>query len=245
MTKSYKYSDEHISAYIDDELDNEERARILSDEHNDNDLARRISDARTLKEKVQLAYAGIEQTENEAGTTGRLWNPGRARAMVAGLISLLAIASLYVFETINADLNATRNLIANTQLTPADSLKSTIGNNRKVLISLSHYQIDTIETALQKIELVLQENSGNALELEFVADKQGLKVLDERSPYSKTISRLSTDFDNLEIVACAKSLANLTTEGDSIKLIRSIITTPSAVQQISKRTHEGWFLIRI
>ena len=59
MNKQNQYSDEHINAYIDSELDNDERTRLLFDEQQDTVLAQRINDARILKEKVQLAYSDL------------------------------------------------------------------------------------------------------------------------------------------------------------------------------------------
>ena len=51
MNKQSQYSDEHINAYIDGELDNDERAHLLFDEQQDTALARRINETRMLKEK--------------------------------------------------------------------------------------------------------------------------------------------------------------------------------------------------
>ena len=51
MNKQSQYSDEHINAYIDGELDNNERAHLLFDEQQDTALARRINETRMLKEK--------------------------------------------------------------------------------------------------------------------------------------------------------------------------------------------------
>ena len=65
MKKQNKYSDEYISAYIDGELDSEERARLLFDEQSDEELIQRINQARLLKEKIQLAYADIKNTKYE------------------------------------------------------------------------------------------------------------------------------------------------------------------------------------
>ena len=46
MSNQHNYSDEHISAYVDGELDNDERARLLFDKQEDAGLAQRINDAR-------------------------------------------------------------------------------------------------------------------------------------------------------------------------------------------------------
>jgi len=46
------YSDEHVNAYIDGELDVDEHAQLLQDEQRSNTLAQRINDIRMLKEKV-------------------------------------------------------------------------------------------------------------------------------------------------------------------------------------------------
>ena len=60
MNHDTQYSDEHINAYIDGELDSDERTRLLRDGQKDDDLQGRIKDAQVLKEKVQLAYGSTD-----------------------------------------------------------------------------------------------------------------------------------------------------------------------------------------
>jgi len=63
MNNQYSYLNEHINAYIDGELDNDERARLLFNEQRDAALTQRINDAQTLKGKVQPAYSDISMND--------------------------------------------------------------------------------------------------------------------------------------------------------------------------------------
>ena len=92
----------------------------------------------------------------------------------------------------------------------------------------------------------MQSRKNTPFMLEIVANGQGLKALDtDTSPYAKKINLMATQFDNLEVVACAKSLAKLAAQGNPIQLMKSIMITPSAAEQVAKRTGAGWLYLKI
>ena len=61
----------------------------------------------------------------------------------------------------------------------------------------------------------------------------------------KIILDLRKQFDSLDVVACAKSMADLAASGDPIQLMKSIMTTPSAAAQVAKRMSEGWIYLKL
>lgn len=248
MREQNQYSDEHISAYIDGELDNEERARLLFDEQKDTELAQRVSDSRTLKEKVQLAYADISSHATPTNSFSCADFVSKQRALAAGIAVLIITAALLVPAMMNNhDITLARNLIKTTEAISSDKISAAIGDNRQVVINLSQYQPETFDTTINHIEaLLVQHDNDESFSVEIVANKNGLKALDTKtSLHAERMSLLAKKFNNFEIVACAKSMAQLASEGDPIKLLTSIMMTPSAAQQVAKRTSAGWLYLKI
>lgn len=248
MSDKNNYSDEYLNAYIDGELDNDERAHLLFDEQKDYVLSQRITDARLLKEKVQLAYSDIVGFNIEKKPFICTDFFRRYRALVASLLILTAITSIFGYQ-VNVDSNVSlaKQLIKNTQPITANTIIDAIGTQKHIVINISQYQAENFTDTINNIEAILRQHKNDRLfSLEIVANKSGLNALDVKtSSHAKRMSELTSKYNNLEIVACAKSLANLATEGNPVQLMRSIIITPSAAQQVAKRTSEGWLYLKI
>lgn len=240
------YSDEHINAYIDGELDNDERARLLYDEQNDYTLAQRINTARMLKEKIQLAYADVDQSDRADRTLRCTAFIHNHRSVAAALFAVIAVALISFYSTDRYDISAARQLIASTQAITASEIESQAGGHRKIIINVSRYQPESFDDTIRHIEALLQRSSDDGIDgIELVADRQGLKAFDTKSPHADKITALANRFDNLDVIACAKSLAMLAQEGDPVNLLASIMLSPSAAEQVAKRTAQGWHYIKI
>lgn len=248
MNQQNEYSDEHISAYIDGELDNDERARLLFDEQDNAALAQRVNEVRMLKEKIQLAYPEVLDKNVTRTSFSFTTFTHHHRALVAGLFILTAVSAMLTYNMSNDDnLILAKQLIKNTQPISASSISNAIDTHERVVIHVSQYNPQNFTATINHIETLLQQHSSDkSFDVEIVANGKGLKALDlETSIHAERISRLARQFNSLEIIACAKSLAQLAEEGDPIQLMKSIMITPSAAQQISKRINENWFYLKI
>ena len=248
MNQLNEYSDEHISAYIDGELDNDERARLLFDEQGDAALAQRVNEVRMLKEKIQLAYPEVLHKNTTKTSFSFTTFTHHHRTLVAGLFILTAVSAMLTYNMSKDDnLILTKQLIKNTQPISANSISNAIDTHERVIIHVSQYNPQNFTATINHIETLLhQRSSEKSFSVEIVANGQGVKALDiETSIHAERISQLAKQFNSLEIVACAKSLAQLAEEGDPIQLMKSIMITPSAAQQVSKRINEDWFYLKI
>ncbi|MBE9568760.1 MAG: hypothetical protein IMF14_08690 [Proteobacteria bacterium] len=247
MRKKNTYSDEYISAFIDGELESEERARLLFDEEKDESLAQRINETRMLKEKVQLTYADIggRRVENKPFSCAAFVS--RHRALAASFVLLSMAAMMFVYDVSDDDnLIIARQLINSTEPLPVSSIDDAVGDNQHVVINVSQYDPKSFSETIDAIEALLDSRKKSSFELEVVANAQGVKVLDaETSRHADQLSLLASRFDNFEVVACAKSLAELAAAGDPIQLMRSIMITPSAAEQVARRTAAGWLYLKI
>lgn len=248
MREQNHYSDEHISAYIDGELDNEERARLLFDEQQDPNLAQRINDSRNLKEKVQLAYSDIslQATPNKSFSYARFINS--PRSLVAGAGALIIATALLMPVIVNDhDITLAKELIKTTHAISPDKISAAVGNNKRIIINLSQYKPDNFSTTIKHIEaLLVQHKNDNSFSIEIVANKNGLKALDTKtSAHAADIASLAKDYSNLDVVACVKSMTDLTKSGNPINLMKSIMLTPSAAEQVAKRMSDGWIYLKL
>ncbi|MCK4833949.1 MAG: hypothetical protein KAT12_04195 [Gammaproteobacteria bacterium] len=247
MNQQYTYSDEHISAYIDNELDSEERAQFLSDEQTDEDFAQRINEIRMLKEKVQLSYSELKYDDDEKKSFSCTAFFSRHRALAASLLLLSVVAGILSYNmSSNDNLMVAKQLMTETQPISAASINDAVGENSHVVLYVSQYQPETFDETIDNIEALLQNRSDDFFKLEIVANGQGLKALDTKSSlHAAQVNQLTNKFNNLKVVACAKSLTRLATEGNPIQLMQSIMIAPSAADQVAKRTSAGWLFLKI
>lgn len=247
MNERHTYSDEYISAYIDGELDSEERAHLLFDEQADKELAQRINEVRMLKEKIQLVYSGVTSNKDEKKSFSCTAFVSRHRALAASLLLFSIVTAMFTYNMGgNDNLVLAKQLIRNTQPISASAISNVIGDKKHVVINVSQYHPQNFSETIDNIEALLQKKDGSSFSVEIVANGQGLKALDEEtSAHASKINQLANRFDNLEIVACAKSMAKLATEGNPIKLMKSVMITPSAAEQVANRTSAGWLYIKL
>ena len=248
MKEQNQYSDEHISAYIDGELDNDERARLLFDEQQDSELAQRVSESRALKEKVQLAYSDITHNTTSTNSFNCADFTNKYRSLVAGIGVLIIIAALLIPTIKNHhEINLAKNLIKTTETISSDKIKATVGDNKQIIINLSQYQPENFDNTIDHIEaLLLQHKNDKLFSVEIVANKNGLKALDTKtSIHANRISLLAKRYENLDVIACVKSMTNLAESGNPIQLMKDILLSPSAAEQVAKRMSDGWMFLKL
>lgn len=247
MNEQDKYSDEHINAYIDGELDNDERARLLFDAQQDPVLMQRINDVRMLKEKVQLAFSEQSVSTVQERTFSCRAFARTPRSLVAGFILLMLAAVLLFGIQDNDEVVQARKLINSSQPVVAADIDKTIGAHKQLVINISQYHPQSFDATIDNIEaLLLQHRADKSFSIEIVANKNGLKALDvETSLHARRISQLADQFESLDVIACAKSMATLAAQGNPILLMRSVMITPSAAEQVARRMHDGWFYLKL
>jgi intracellular sulfur oxidation DsrE/DsrF family protein len=247
MKPTQKFSAEDINAYIDGELDYEERARILIAEQHDEALARKINEVRILKAQVQLAYPLLEGHESKCGDSLLSRLIGGIRGLAA--VSALLAVALLIFLSIDdrAGIQLAGQLMENARPVAAHDIQGTIGTQHRVIVHISQYRPEQFDDTLNRLERLLMDNHRNAsFQVELVANEQGLDALDRRhSRHAAAISRLAERFSNLSVVACALSIAQHAEAGEPVALVDSVMIAPSAAERIAQRAGAGWLYLKI
>ncbi|MCK5091045.1 MAG: hypothetical protein KAR30_00840, partial [Gammaproteobacteria bacterium] len=192
MKVSEHYSDEILNAYIDGELNNQDRASLLEELQKNRELGLRVCKLQKTQDMVQLAYEDINIPEQytQQQTTG--FNNRLRMSIAAGILLLIGISSGW---------------IAHTQLTPENSLlqmaqTTTSGQSSSSKIMLHVTTEDPVKLAavLEETENLLQspESSAGNLRVEVLANGKGLNLLRaDNSQFSQRVQALQERYDNL------------------------------------------------
>jgi intracellular sulfur oxidation DsrE/DsrF family protein len=211
MTNKNDISNELLNAYLDNELDSEERAEILAALENDAAMARRLCELRNTKELTQLAY-GMTPSSQSKDT---YWKYGKQYASLAVAATLFLTVGALVGWFAHDGMYVNSIVPAGQQQIASNSSQTSLpleAEAKKVILHIDTGDAGRLKAALDSAEdlLVTSQANGNPLELEIIANADGLDLLRvDTAIYSDRISKLSEKYDNLSILACSRAIKRL------------------------------------
>jgi intracellular sulfur oxidation DsrE/DsrF family protein len=235
MSRELNYSDETINAFVDGELDQQDRLDLLEAATHSDELRRRICEVQHLKTLVQGAYPA-KRTEPAAVLSRRTPLFAYAAAATLGAISLWA--GLQLFPT-PASFTGNPAVIAEQQ----SQVKG------RVVFHISSGEAADAEQLLEQVELVLTEyqRRGEPVRVEVVANNQGLRLLQVgHSPFSQKIRYLHERFPNLVFAACGNTMERFRSEfGEIVEILPEAVIIRSGVSFVARRQIQGWAYIKV
>lgn len=235
MKTEYPFSDEHLNAYIDNQLDLEEAGQVLRKSQENPALNQRVCELRQMQALVRHAYADAAVPEGTMASKSRRW-PRYLQGAAAVL--LLAVGAAAGWLAHGNDPSAMQG----TYLTTAQS------RPQNVILHISTDDPIKVSDALDQAELMLERSKekGNDFRLEIVANGDGLNLLRARySSYPERTEELIHNYDNLTVMACARTLQAIKEQGGDVELLPSVNTTESALERVVDRLQDGWLYIRV
>lgn len=244
MDDRKQYSDEHLNAFIDDQLSTAEKADILNAVRHDTELSQRICKLQKLQNLVQLSYQSIEVPERHQNTENK--KPSVKFKWFAAASFLLAVGTI-VGWTSHQAMNS--NKITNiAEITP-NNLLANNANHWKLMLHVSTANPNRLNIVLDEAETLLKQyaNSSAKLELEILANSDGLALVsDKGKSYNKRLQNLQKKYENLAVMVCGQTLKKIQrTQGKQPNLLPNTSVVPSAINQIVIRQQSGWSYIRI
>lgn len=242
MHHNKKHSDEHLNAFIDNQLDTKEKAEILDAVRHDADLSQRVCKLQKIQNLIQLSYESIETPkhyQNKKHKTNNLkW--------IAAASFLLAIGSITGWVS-NQSLN--KNNFSNfAQISQYKPASSSISESWKVMLHVSTDDPIRLNVILDETEALLSEytNSSNKLELEILTNNKGMTLItDNGESYSERLRTLQNKYQNLALVACGETLKRMSTTHKNLPLLPKTKIVSSALNEIVKRKKQNWTYIKI
>ena len=237
MSKDKNISEEQLNAFVDGELESEERTCLFDEAERSTELDQRLCQQRKLKELVKHAYREVPEPN-------RLLTGRRSSSSVLGL-SL--VASLLL------GLGAVAGLVAHDFLVKAPRLENTaVASNSQAIAEIENYILHVTSGEPQQMKLALHKaeellssaENGISRQVEIVANEKGLNLLrSDITPFSSEISALANH--NVIFYACSKAIQRLEEKGIEVHLVPEAIPGYTALDRVVIRMKDGWQYIKI
>ncbi len=241
---SKQYSDDHLNAFIDDQLDSSEQAEVLDAIRHDGELSQRVCKLQKLQNLVQLSYQSVDvpqrhQIKNES-TTATKFNWFAAASLFLAIGTVAGWVSHKVMHP---------NSITEIAQVTHNAIESHNAENWKLMLHISTSNPKRLNIVLNEAESLLEEyaKSSGKLELEILTHKDGLAlVTNNGTDYNKRLQRLQQKYSNLAVMVCGQTLKRVQREkGKKIELLPNTNVVSSAISQVVKRQRGGWSYILI
>ena len=242
--KVQSYSDEHLNAYLDNELAGEERTRLIEALRDNEALRQRVCKFEQVRNMVSIAYHDVPEPQNKIESQSRRISPYAGIAasilVVLGLVGgWFGHASFHKNDTGLIDL--AENVLVQK---PVGTVKPW-----NVLLHVTSNDPYRLNVLLTETENILREYEAKQqkVSIQILVNGKGLNLLrDDKSPYAKRIAELQSRYDNLVFMACAKAIARVQQRtGKSVPLLPETQIAPSALSEVLNRQREGWTYIKI
>ena len=224
MNRDDQFSEEQLNAFVDGELDPEEKQRLLSKTGEDPELDQRLCQQRKMKELVKLAYEDVPLPKRSGPKPlgrGGLFGRGLAAAIL--LAAGMALGFLGGQSVDRA----------------ADTVAVVVEPERYLLHVASGAPHDMAE-ALQRAEYLLASAPDDGVrQVEIVANEQGIDLLrSDVTQFAVEISLLQAN--DVVFYACSKTIQRLEENGVEVQLVPHAVSDYTALDRVVIRMQEGW-----
>ncbi len=219
-----------LDQYIDGELDPAERLALESRLKQDAESREQICVKRHIKAQIAHHYKQIKPikgtnrqpiTKPKAKTK---FNAGWGYA-AAGFTGLLLGIML--------------------SLSPSslDQVNSIPIAANKFVIHLDNNDQGKMAESIQKAGLLLREQPNSQVQI--ITNHEGIELFNAQNANAEDIIALLQQHQNLELVACRRTLDRIERDGKTFDLIPAVNINEPAVDEVVKRLKDGWTYIKI
>jgi intracellular sulfur oxidation DsrE/DsrF family protein len=237
MNKDDHISEEQLNAFVDGELDSEEKSCLFDAAEQSAELDRRLCQQRKLKELVKHAYRDVPESKRRLSgqrTRGSVLGLAVAASMllVLGVITGLLIPSFFELDPRPGDLAATTNPQA-------------VAAMENYILHVVSGEPEQMKLALQQArELLTTAEPGKPRQVEVVANEQGLALLrSDVTPFAEEISALANE--HVIFYACSKAIERLEEKGVEVRLVPEAVPGYTALDRVVTRMKDGWQYVKI
>ena len=225
MNTDERFSEEQLNAFVDDELEQEEKARVYSEASHQPELDKRLCQQRKMKELVKLAYHDVPQPKRK-GTTSLGRGGLFGRALAASVLLAFGIAVGFIAKgAIEPNIDPT--------------MVATAEPDKYLLHVASGDPVD-MAAALERAEYLLESAPDDGVrQVEIVANEQGLNLV--RSDVTQFAAQISVlQANDVVFYACSKTIQKLEDNGVEVRLVPHTIAEYTALDRVVTRMQEGW-----
>ncbi|MDX2413482.1 MAG: hypothetical protein QNK16_13360 [Woeseiaceae bacterium] len=232
MNRDEHFSEEQLNAFVDGELDPEEKSQVFNESERSAKLDQRICQQRKIKELIKHAYEGVPPATRlgraPLARTGWFGKSIAAGFLLAVGLSAGVIAHNYFDAGHRGDL-----LAANVVSAPAAEIEN-------YLLHVVSGEPEQMHAALEQARFLLESTDEDVFrQVEIIANEQGLDLLrSDVTPYAAEISALQRN--NVVFYACSKTIQRLEEKGVKVELVPYTNPDYTALDRVVMRMQDGW-----
>jgi intracellular sulfur oxidation DsrE/DsrF family protein len=232
MKKEEDFSDEQLNAFVDGELDPEEKSRLYNEAARSPELDKRLCQQRKMKELVKLAY------ENVPDPTHAM----RAPLSRGGFLSRALAATVLVGVGLSGGL-LVHNYFEHREVGPART--APVAKVSNFLLHVTSAEPEQMLAALTQAEKLLESASDDETRhVEIIANERGIDLLRrDITPFSREISALQDN--DVVFYACSRTIQRLEESGVEVQLVPQTNADYTALDRVVTRMQEGWHYEKI
>ena len=237
MNKDEHISEEQLNAFVDGELDSEERSCLFNEAEHSAELDQRLCQQRKIKELVKHAYRDIPEPRR------RLTGRPIPRSMLG--LAMVATVLLVLGFTTGLFTHSYLGQSARPDTFAADTGTQAAILAENYLLHVASGEPEKMKLALQRAqELLDSAEPGHPRRVEVVANERGLDLLrSDVTLFSDEIRALS--HENVMFYACSKAIERLEEKGIEVRLVPEAIPGFTALDRVVERMQDGWQYIKL
>ncbi|ADE11934.1 anti-sigma factor [Sideroxydans lithotrophicus] len=248
MKSNANISDELLNAFVDNELETNEKSEILDVIGRDDALKGRVCELRGLKEMVKHAYHHPPMHEAAAENVMRLRRPQYVQNIrrIAACVLLLLLGGVSGWFIATKSESRNHSYVAYVSRA-AHNINSATGQGN-IIFQVSTSNPLRLKAVLDEAESLLEasRHENRQLNVEIMANAEGVDLLRaDVSPYGKRIGLMQAKYPNLGFLACGQAIRTLRSSGIAVHLLPNTGVASSAAEEINKRLQQGWDYARI
>lgn len=241
------FSDEHLNAFIDNELSSNDKQDLYNAIREDKNLRARCCELQQTQDLLKLSYSDITLPEKYTQALANEHRTCWPHSIAAGFLMLAG--TLFGWFA-NQHLSEDTSLLEFASIVQSNH-STEQKNNAKIMLHVSTSDNYRLNIMLDEAEQLLQANQKNHTKqgvfIEILANGPGLEIVnDNGSPIAKRLKGLQAQYNNLAVSACAQAIKRFEDEKKiNFDLLPKTRLVRSAIGQAIKRQKEGWSYIRI
>ena len=247
MMHDQNISDEFLNAFVDNELESDEKSKIFDAIGRDEALKERVCELRSLKEMVQHAYQQPPAHRSSHIKRRSAWQPPfQDMQRLAACVFMLLLGGGFGWLISNGpESKIDLKLLNQFRAIQSNDIAEETG---KIIVQVSNSNPVRLKTALDEAESLLEtyKRDHRQLKVEIIANGGGVDLLrSDVSLYGKRIGLMKAKYPNLDFLACSQTISKLQKKGVVVHLLPNIGIASSAAEEINKRLLQGWDYVRI
>jgi len=242
MDKVDKFSEEQLNAFVDGELDSDEKSRVFNESQRSQELDQRLCQQRKLKELVKHAYLDVPapmRRQDLRGRQGGFWRS----AVAASVLLLLGVTIGFYAQEFTGQHYVVRG--SESGLVSVESVSHPVVGGRKYILHVASGQSEDMFLALETAQYLLDSAApGQVNRVEVVANESGLNLLrSDVTPFANEIQLLQEN--NVVFYACSRTIERLEEKGVEVDLLPDANHSFTALDRIVLRMKDDWEYIKI